>query len=520
MKKQFEQFRPKGFTGSGDRFLYPLIIELSKEIYKLEKSYSYNTLKLDESQNFRMSNLLIEFAEDLHNDIGLWSSIEHYNNLMFNTPLPLFVPENTEINGCFDKNRIKFFFYTIFVEFDDNLIFSPQHHDLEVLATGVSLFLTQKFKSVPKFSGVKLFLNQHNDYGWDFKRKLVWIGLNSYLFRYSCYRYAQEKNDGKIEIAIAIIDDFICQENTIWSGLGVIDILAKALELPEKIEADVRSWYERFISYYRVVSLKNKILELENLINNEKYLIQTDDDANIFQPGEVVLGGLVPFGDYYYWSGSQRKLGKLDDNTILELKNNFVRKSTRIVYRYDKKLLAKAYDSVKGHYDDFKAFFKDDLVIFKDGKSMKLALETKDQQKNDVLSKIGLNLLFNKNKIKDPSPKMNLSNDILESKNGIGLYFNPDEGMEIMLFFDDLNKGFSKKGENLTPDEKETIREFISSRAISPNFVQKMIAKNGDSSIAASFNIHKDVKCTNYLLHQYKGHFYRNKYPEISFKID
>ena len=100
------------------------------------------------------------------------------------------------------------------------MILSPNHVDLEILSENISIFLKNVFKKVPKDSGLKKFLSQPNDYCWDFKRKLVWIGTNAYLFRYSCYRYVSEKNKGKMEIPI--IDDFICQENTIWSGLGVI----------------------------------------------------------------------------------------------------------------------------------------------------------------------------------------------------------------------------------------------------------------------------------------------------------
>lgn len=44
MEKKFEQFRPENFIGSGDKHLYPLIKELSKVIYKLEKRYSYDII--------------------------------------------------------------------------------------------------------------------------------------------------------------------------------------------------------------------------------------------------------------------------------------------------------------------------------------------------------------------------------------------------------------------------------------------------------------------------------------------
>lgn len=518
MKKQFEQFRPKEFTGSGDKYLFPLIGELSKVISRLEKQYYYDTLKFDKNQKFIMANLLIELAEDLHNDTGLWKSIEHYNKTLFNTPLPLFVDENIEITDCFDKNRIKFFVYNIFPEFDDEVILSPGHKDLEILANGVSLFLTDKFKNVPKESGIKLFLLQKDEFGWDLKRKLVWVVLNSYLFRYSCYSYAAKNNAGKMDIET--IDNFICQENTIWSGLGVIDIMAEALKLPEKIQQDVRSWYERLVAFYKVISLKNDILEVENIGTGQKYLVQTFKDDNIFKKDYIVFGGLVPYGGYYYWSGVQRGFGKLNFKTIQKLNADFDLSSSRIVYRYDKKLLSMAQESVKSHYEDFKRYFNDDLVCFKDGFSMAAALQKKDKQKYDALSKDKLAKVMKDNNLKNPFPGMNLPTDLLNAENGIGVFFNPTEGMEIMMGFDDITNGFRKNGVNLTNDEETAIQEFIFSSSISPAFVHRLIDKYGTKSIASSFVISTDLNCTSFLLHKYKGHFYRNRYPSISIKID
>ncbi len=500
--------------------MYPLIKGLSKVISQVEKVYFFDTLKLDKSQNFIMSNLLIEFAEDLHNDIGLWKSIEDYNNSMFNTPLPLFVNENCKIEDTFDIHRIKYFIYTIFHEFDDELIISPEHRDLKILAEGVSNFLNLKFKSVPKDSGVKLFLSQPNDYGWDFKRKLVWVGLNSYLFRYSCYRYIQEENNGEMDIAT--IDDFICQENTYWSGLGVIDILAKALELPEKIQSDIRSWYERLVSFYRVISLKDNILELENIINEQVYQVHLENDQNVFRNEDIVFGGIVPYGESYYWSGVQQRFGKVTKDKLRKAKNDFVTKSTRIVYRYDKNLLGKALEDIEAHCSDFKSFFDNDLVIFQDGLTMAAALYKKDKEKYEKYEKLPknkLNGLMKKRSSKNPFPNMNLPDYILNANDGVAVYFNPGEGIEIMSGFDDVKRGFEKRGMNLTEDEQDAIRQFIESVTISPNFVMRMVKENEDKSIASSFLIDHEINCTSFLLHKFKGHFFRNRYPEISYSL-
>ena len=56
-------------------------------------------------------------------------------------------------------------------------------------------------------------------------------------------------------------------------------------------------------------------------------------------------------------------------------------------------------------------------------------------------------------------------------------------------------------------------------RLINPHFVKKLVEKNGAESISAAFLIpdsHKEY-FVEYLLRKYKGDFYRNRYPGISF---
>lgn len=519
MKQKFENFRPKGFVGKGDSYLPSLIKELEKCISEIEANYNYDTLRLDKNQKNIFSSLIIEFAEDLHNDIGLWRSIENYNNELFNSPLPLFVKNKNEITDIFDKNRIKYFIHTIFFEFDPELIIAPDHLDLETLAECIEVFLKNAFKKVPKDSGLKKFLMQSNECCWEFKQKLVWVGSKTYLFRYSCYRYASEINKGKLEIAI--IDDFICQENTIWSGLGVIDILAKAVEVSEKIQNDIRTWYERLIAYYRVISINNNILELENIISENRYEVYLEIDKNPFKTDTLILGGIVPYGKYWYWSGVQHDCGKIkDENAIIKIKNDFTRNASRIVYRYDKKLLNRATEDIKTHYTDFIEYFGNDLVVFKDGLSMAAALQTKGRQKFEALPKEELQKTMKKHKLKDPYPRMNIPDSILDADDGIAVFFNKDEGSEIMTDFDNVMNGFKKQGNNLTVDEAESIRNFIYSEAISPNFVFKMIKDYGGKSIQSSFLLNPEDNNIDYLLHKYKGHFFRNRYPEISYAND
>jgi hypothetical protein len=126
--------------------------------------------------------------------------------------------------------------------------------------------------------------------------------------------------------------------------------------------------------------------------------------------------------------------------------------------------------------------------------------------------------VLQKHNITGLSPQMSLPPDMLEARDGIGVYFNPDEGQEMMMGFDDVLSGFQKQGRDLNADEFEGIRQFLFSDAISAQFVGKLVQDYGDESIASSFLIPQGCAqhYLEYLLRRYKGHFYRKRYPSIS----
>ena len=145
--------------------------------------------------------------------------------------------------------------------------------DIQDLTETVQRLLNDRYASLPQDSGVKAFLETSNDYGWDIKRKLVWLGSKSYLFRVFYHQYMLEECGG--ESQIGYMDDFVCQQCTPWSGLGVIDILAGVLYLDDDNDRkDLRSWYERHAAPYKVLSANSKVLKVLNTINNQEYLVR------------------------------------------------------------------------------------------------------------------------------------------------------------------------------------------------------------------------------------------------------
>jgi hypothetical protein len=142
--------------------------------------------------------------------------LENYQSEFFGTPLPLVLDVGEPLSGRFDPRRVRHFLYILWRQLKPDLILAPDHRDLTELAETLSEFLAAAFRQQPKDSGVARFLHTPNRRGWDVKRKLVWAGQHSYLFRHQCARYLEEQRTGTTDIDA--IDDFICQHCT--TGVG------------------------------------------------------------------------------------------------------------------------------------------------------------------------------------------------------------------------------------------------------------------------------------------------------------
>src|SRR5215510_14318403 len=88
--------------------------------------------------------------------------------------------------------------------------------------------------------------------------------------------------------------------------------------------------------------------------------------------------------------------------------------------------------------------------------------------------------LLKRHHLSAPAPQIDWSPDLLACEDGIGVFFNPEEGQEMMQSFDEVRRGFQKQGRHMTADESEMIRQFLYADAISPPFVRKLVHDYGD----------------------------------------
>ena len=486
-------------------------------LVRVQKDFAYDSLGLDHDGLGELAGMLVDFAEDLHNDIGIWAAYERYNIDFFDTALPL-IPRTSSDTGVtgIHSDRYRHLLWILYPAFIDGLALSPTHRDLQLVADASSAFLRNEFESVPRDSGVQSFLRAPHEYGWDVKRKLIWLGTRSYMFRafFANYMDAQNEDGGDI----GRTDDFICQECTRWSGLGAIDILAGVLELSGDDRKDLRTWYERHAAFYKLLSVNDETLEALNIISDQLYQIRINMQRHPFEPGKLVFGSLVPWRGEWYWSGEQKLWGDASDVDVDDIKQSMKRQNSLIVCRYWKEYEAQVRQRAADLHDAMMAYYGKDLILYPDGLSMaadwqkefRCHWESKDQQQvKEIIEKHGL---------KDGRPEMTMPTDLLEHKNGLGVFINPDEGKEIMQDFTSVIAGLRRKGERLAEDEECCLRGFFEADAISPRFVRRVLDEYGSESVKTAFLLRGEQSgCwLDYLLRSHKGQFYRKRYPFVS----
>lgn len=513
----YSSHRPKGFEGQGDSYLPNIVRKLKKTLAETQRDFGHDTLRLTSGALGDLAGNLVDFAEDIHAGTGIWAAYERYNIEFFGTALPLTSDAGGDIGAELHPDRLRHFLWILYPALIDNLTISPTHQDLQRVADAAGSFLSEAFADVPKDSGVKAFLQSSSTHGWDVKRKLVWLGTHSFMFRTVFARYMEEQPPGGSDIPY--VDDFVCQKCTRWSGLGAIDILAGSLDVSEDDRKDLRSWYERHAAFYNIVSVDDQMLEAVNVINDQPYRISIDMKRNPFNRGQLVFGSLVPWRGKWYWSGEQQLLGDASKVDAHDLKKKMKRQSSAIVCRYSKDYETLVREQMSDLHEQMLAFHGGkDLAVYPDGLSMAADWQKEIRWQWEQRPQQEVDAAVRKHGLKEGRPDIKVPQDLLEERDGLGVFLNPDEGKEIMSHFTTLVAGLKKKGEGLTGDEADSICGFFESPSISPRFVRRVLEEHGDESVKEAFVLRGDLPgyWLDYLLRSCKGQYYRKCYPSLS----
>ena len=189
-----------------------------------------------------------------------------------------------------------------------------------------------------------------------------------------------------------------------------------------------------------------------------------------------------------------------------------------LYYRYAEDELKQARKIVREQYEQFQARHGKDWVVFPDGKAYAADFQTVAADKFAALPASQQRDFLTRHGLTQYQPTMELPRELTEMTGGVGVYFNPHEGEEILPRFQLVISGLEKKGVGLTPDEQEAIWNLIRADAISPGFVRSLAEEYGSESIKDAFLMTKrdEPYTLEYLLRRYKGHFYRTRYPSLT----
>ena len=506
-------YQLEGFSGECDAALPRCVKDLARLLNTTQRQFTYDNLRLDPKGRQEMAGILVDFAVDVHNDVGMWEAYERYNVEFFGVPLPLTTKIKPE---GIHEDRVRHLLWVLYPELVSGLILSPHHRDLQRLVAASARFLNERISVLPKDAGVKAFLSTPDEYGWDVKRKLVWMGTRSYLFRMFFRHYIAEQNDGVTDIPNT--DAFICQECTRWSGLGANDILAGTLDITESDRRELRSWYEPHMAPYKVLSVNNEVMEALNLASNESYTIRISMNHHPFKTGEVALGSLTPWRGEWYWSGQQHLLGAMTQGMVDDMVNTMRRKSSQILCRYWKDYERRVREAAAKHHRSTMAYHKTDLTVYPDALVMAADWQKEMRSIWDAAPADKVQDAIARHGLKKERPNVSLPDDLVNSSNGIAVFVNPDEGKEIFTGYNDIVSGLKMHGEGMTDEQAMAIRGFIMADAISPAFVKRITTEHGAESIKAAFMLREcdEGFWLDYLLRSYKGHFYRKRYPSMS----
>jgi hypothetical protein len=128
----FHTHRPDRQLGRGEQVLVKIAKDLTRFLTKAQRSLTFDTLQLSSRKRETLAHIVVEFAEDLYQDIGIWRALEQYNLAYFGTKLPCILQPDEEMESePVNPERLQYLLWTLYDELEPELILAPNHQDLQ-----------------------------------------------------------------------------------------------------------------------------------------------------------------------------------------------------------------------------------------------------------------------------------------------------------------------------------------------------------------------------------------------------
>jgi hypothetical protein len=169
------------------------------------------------------------------------------------------------------------------------------------------------------------------------------------------------------------------------------------------------------------------------------------------------------------------------------------------------------------HFQNFVAFHGSDFAVFADGLAAAAAKQRHLREQIEVKMGLETPAYLAKQGLDRHGPKFSWPEKLVGCQRGVAVCYHEGEGVEIMADFDLLRSGLTRSRDTLTDDEAATLQAMVESAEISPAFVRRVIREYGSAELAALYYLPTgDDAALDYLLRQFKGSYYRRRYPNQS----
>lgn len=491
--------RPPAGVGRGDKYLAHHAQELRRILART--SHRHPELKvLGDRLAAVLAVWLVEMAEDLHNDIGIWRAVEQANLERYQTPLPFLVTPGEAPPSGFDARRFQYYLYVTLHQ-ALCLPIQPRSAVLQVVAEAVSQYCREKFALVPRDSGVKQYLSAKPGGYLVVTDMLLWFGTQSYLLRPMFNLMAAATRDRGASLPAV----FCRGIHTAWLGLTPVEWLARVLPLSEADRQDLLTWRKITPCGGEVVAVQRLSqggleVRLRSLLNGREYSGCAYGIGDNLVPGRMARGNLMRWRGQWHWDTFLAEAYPRAYNAaqLTEIRrNDAVAASERILQLYPE--LAEPVRARRAEFhQQFVARHGGELTVVRTGRE---AAELWREQQRALLPE------------GDP-PTLDdamsaLPRPLIEAQNGVAVHSDPAHGLSFKDHFDDLMAALKKPAGPWTQAELSALANVITDFKAGPALSRRLAAEHGKRIFLTPHGLEQEPEdlAFDWLLDANHGHY-------------
>ncbi|MFN8673874.1 MAG: hypothetical protein U0457_17565 [Candidatus Sericytochromatia bacterium] len=302
--------------------------------------------------------------------------------------------------------------------------------------------------------------------------------------------FNKEASKYNLKNQIDFIEWFLFEKH-FEEGQNLLDIFLLQ-NFPTEDNELMMSWKKYVLSIFKVKKEQDGVYTLLNMINNEKYLVETSSINIKLNIGDYVISRLLPFFERYIFSSNPYLLKTNSNDDIYRIVALFEVEFPNFAFIDNKNKMETSYKIQFLEHDDFIEFFGSDEIIV-EGKEINSKLQEfyhfryfqkKDKEQGKTIAK-----LFREKFGTYPEIPLVEIPDYITSLDEVGIIYDKIEGLNFLPWYGIFKEIFRNEDFKSIPGYKECVLEYLKSTTISTLPFKRVLREFPNNTI----NVFKDV---------------------------